>query len=738
MPQRVIHIAPLIIVLTGAPLGRCCGQFGTSGIYRHVFLTIADPLYIVPWGLFLPSAVTGAITSGPLGVQGPQSAAAASVMPQTDVTNERSGAVVFVLSSEVRDASGVLVGAANTSATLPPGGSTRLFQEVMLSGPVPLWNTASRPPLHTVRSTLWASGSVVDTVDTTIGIRSAVWTPTAGFQLNGLKTPVHGFSNHQSWAGCGNAVPARVDEYRITSLKALGANLWRGSYPGNNELMDMADAHGMLMWVENRLLQYAVQPLVGSGDANAQCQPVPGDNCTNAPDQTTCTTYHVPCSLGQCNCVWSGHTCSQSTVACSPALPPTDLADPQLLQDIHDMVLRDRNHPSVVIWCLCNEEGCDIGDADGGVFAAQFKAAINAADTTRPITANTEWRVGSTDTLTTVLDVMTCSYNYDTYEIYHKHHPFRPFMGGESASCTSDRGYYAATNASRGLINGDSAPACAATAWAAAASTEWASGSVAWTGHDYKGEPGPLNWPDVGSHFGVYDIAGFEKDRGAYYRSWWLPSGGTFVRASPRDWTAPVAVGAHVSVFVFTGAAAAEALVNGVSVAGRQPVTALGFAEFGPVLFTPGNLTAVAYDRSGALVAVDTVLTAGAPAALRLSLEDNNGRPYAADGQDVALLRCAVVDAGGRVVPGASNKVTFTVSGPGAVYGVGNGDPANQIPDKVGRKDLPYGGVWAIPTYMGLVRAIVGTLAGQPGQVVVRATAPGLASGEVAFATTGT
>lgn len=165
-------------------------------------------------------------------------------------------------------------------------------------------------------------------------------------------------------------------------------------------------------------------------------------------------------------------------------------------------------------------------------------------------------------------------------------------------------------------------------------------------------------------------------------------------------------------------------------------MNALGYADFGPVPFNPGNLTAVAYDHSGATVAVDSVLTAGAPTALQLSLEDNNGKPYTADGQDVALLRCAVVDSNGRVVPGASDRVTFTVaSGPAAVYGVGNGDPANLTPDKVGRKDLPYGGVWVIPTYMGLVRAIVQTLAGKPGKVIVNATAPGLKAGEISFTT---
>lgn len=84
-------------------------------------------------------------------------------------------------------------------------------------------------------------------------------------------------------------------------------------------------------------------------------------------------------------------------------------------------------------------------------------------------------------------------------------------------------------------------------------------------------------------------------------------------------------------------------------------------------------------------------------------------------------------------MPGASNKVTFTVSGPAEVYGVGNGDPANLTPDKVGKKDLPYGGVWTIPTFMGLARVIVQTQAGHPGNIVVYASAPGLQEGKASF-----
>jgi beta-galactosidase len=444
--------------------------------------------------------------------------------------------------------------------------------------------------------------------------------------------------------------------------------------PPNPELLDYCDQHGMLVWDENRFINKGVQPLMSAKD--------------------------------------------------TPLPPTVAVADPQLLLDAQSMVLRDRNHPSVVIWSLCNEGGCEIGNVYGGVIGAQFKDVISAADTMRPITANSEWDVGSTDSLTNVMDVMTCSYNYGLYELYHHTHPWKPIMGGESASCTSDRGYYGPTNATTGHVTSDD-DGCVTSSWASAATNLWDSGNFAWTGHDYKGEPTPLNWPDVNSHFGVLDIAGFEKDSAGYYRAWWLASGATYLKLMPQDWTQPVPVGTPITLRAYTGAASVEAFVNGASL-GKVAVPSFGEARWPAVPFMPGNISAIAYDSNGATVATAVVQTAGPPASLQVTPVQVGPLTYSADGKDVALFTIAVMDAQGNLVPNANPLLTYTVTGPGTIIGLGNGNPSDLTPDKVGNPDLPYGGVWARPAFMGLARAIVQTQAGSPGPISLTVNGEGL------------
>ena len=228
-------------------------------------------------------------------------------------------------------------------------------------------------------------------------------------------------------------------------------------------------------------------------------------------------------------------------------------------------------------------------------------------------------------------------------------------------------------------------------------------------------------------------MVGFEKDSASYYRAWWRQDGATFIRASPQDWTLPVPVGAMIPLFAFTAAPSAEAFVNGVS-QGVRNISAYGYASWPAVPFAPGTFTVRAYDASGATVAEDTVATAGAPAALQLTLEVIGARPLTADGADVALVSVAVVDAAGALVPGAGQALTFAVSkGPGVILGLGNGDSSDTTPDKVGMPDLPYGGVWTRSAFMGRARAIVRTVRGTPGDITLSVSAPGLPTATITF-----
>jgi beta-galactosidase len=353
---------------------------------------------------------------------------------QVDVQNARATASNVSLAITVLDGGGNTVASASASASLSAGGWARLTPTVTWSGPINLWNTEVTS-MYDVRADVTdESGSVVDSVTVPIGVRDAIWTANTGFMLNGFKVPAKGFSQHQDFAGCGTAVPDRVNELRVAQIRALGGNFWRTAHnPTNPELLDFFDKHGMLGWVENRFINQGVQPISGPKDRPLAFPPM----VTNA--------------------------------------------DPQLLADAQAMVLRDRNHPSVVIWSLCNEGGCQIGEPAGAAIGAQFKNVINYADTTRPITANGEWSIGSSDTMTNVVDVVTCSYNYQEYTQFHLTHPYKPIMGGESASCTTDRGYYRATNASEGHMNSDD-DGCVVSAWASAANNAWDSGNFVWTG----------------------------------------------------------------------------------------------------------------------------------------------------------------------------------------------------------------------------------------------------------------
>ena len=352
-------------------------------------------------------------------------------------------------------------------------------------------------------------------------------------------------------------------------------------------------------------------------------------------------------------------------------------SDPQNLDRLERLVLRDRNHPSVFLWSIANEEFKVQTSPVGGRVAETMQALVKRLDPTRPVTYAAN--VGNVfEGINRVIEVRGWNYfvGETNMDAYHAAHPRQPNVGTEQGSTVSTRGIYA-NDKSRGYVSAydDNAPSWAHTAetwWSFFAPRPWLSGAFVWTGFDYRGEPTPYWWPCVNSHFGILDTCGFPKDNFYYYQSWW--SDRRVLHLLPH-WTWPGREGQELEVRALSNCDAVELFLNGQSL-GRQPMKKNSHLRW-EVKYAPGALSAKGY-RAGQVVAETKVETSGAPASVQL-VPDRTA--INADGEDVSVVTVSVTDAQGRVVPVATNSVQFDLEGPGRLLGVGNGDPSCHEPD---------------------------------------------------------
>jgi beta-galactosidase len=352
-------------------------------------------------------------------------------------------------------------------------------------------------------------------------------------------------------------------------------------------------------------------------------------------------------------------------------------SNPQNAIRMAQLVLRDRNHPSVGIWSLANEEFKVQTTPAGGRVAATMQVLVKKLDPTRPVTyaANV---ANEFQGINSVIEVRGWNYHIGTnnMDAYHAAHPTQPNVGTEQGSTVSTRGIYA-NDKSRGYVSAYdvNAPSWAHTAetwWSFFAPRPWLSGGFVWTGFDYRGEPTPYWWPCVNSHFGILDTCGFPKDNFYYYQSWWTDR--KVLHLLPH-WNWPGREGQEIDVRALSNCDEVELFLNGESL-GRQQMKRNSHLRWN-VKYAPGTLSAKGY-KGGQVVAEDKVVTTGAPASIQL-VPDRQA--INADGEDVSIITASVTDAQGRMVPVTSNLVHFAVEGPGRVMGVGNGDPSCHEPD---------------------------------------------------------
>jgi beta-galactosidase len=374
------------------------------------------------------------------------------------------------------------------------------------------------------------------------------------------------------------------------------------------------------------------------------------------------------------------------------------------------MVLRDRNHPCVFMWSLCNEEYIQ-GTPEARRLGTALKSLILGLDPTRPVTAAMNGGFEGNG-LSKILDVMGFNYNDKQYDPYHRAHRRQPAIATETASAVGTRGVYRPAAGERRVSAYDIGPTpewgTAEKAWKAVAERPYMSGSFVWTGFDYKGEPTPFRaWPNVHSNFGILDVCGFPKDSYYYYKSWW--SGQAVLHLLPH-WNWEGMEGRELDVWAHSNCAQVELFLNGKSL-GKKAMPRLGHLEW-KVAYAPGVLSAKGYTAGGSLMAEDKVETSGPPQGLRLRAM----RPeLLADGSDAMAVELAVVDAAGRVVPTASNRVTFKAMGAGSLAGVGNGDPTCTEADISDSRSA----------FNGLCLAVL-RAGSKAGRVTLEAVSPGL------------
>jgi len=635
-----------------------CRWYTGSGMYRHVRLRLTHKLRIGRWGVFITTPEVADDT--------------ALVRIQTTIENNTGQARSFSLQADVVAMNGDVVGSVTTAGMVADGTNQTLLQEIRVARPQ-LWSPAS-PTLYTVKSRLTAGATTVDETASPFGIRALRFDPDKGFFLNGTPTKLKGVCLHHD-AGClGAAVPEKVLERRLRVLKEIGVNAIRTSHnPPAPELLDLCDRLGLLVQDE------------------AFDEFTPGKN-----KWVTGWNAGQPSRFGYAESFdrWSA-------------------------TDLQDVVRRDRNHPSVIMWSIGNEIDYANDPFSHPVLGDEYRpenppaqklvecarpliAAVKQLDPTRPVTmALANAAMSDAVGLGELLDVVGYNYQESRYPGDHEKFPKRVIFGSEN------RHQYAA--------------------WEAVRDNDYVAGQFLWTGIDYLGEA--RSWPNRANGAGLLDLCGFKKPIAWFRQSLWsdrpmvylCASAGVDVETGRRrgagmqeHWNWPSST--TVTVRCYTACSEVALTLNNRPLGTNRLADAVQGTLIWQVPFEPGVLKAVGFN--GGHAACEFVLKTAGPARRIELLPDVT--ELRADGRDICHLEFQIVDEQGVRVPDATNAVTFSVDGPADMLGIENGDLNSPATGKSGTRNA----------YHGRGLAILQSRAAA-GRITVRATSPGLDSGGV-------
>lgn len=338
------------------------------------------------------------------------------------------------------------------------------------------------------------------------------------------------------------------------------------------------------------------------------------------------------------------------------------------------MIKRDRNHPSVIIWALGNEEWAVEGAIIGSRISNELQAYAKKLDTTRPYTVASSGGWGNGVDLG--LDMI--GYNYIRHGDIHAHHkkfPNQLSIGSEESNTQGTRGIYFDDyeNGHMAYVDRNPDGTRIEFGWNFYDERPFLAGLFIWTGFDYRGEPNPLNFPAVSSQFGILDACGFPKEPYYYLKSWWRKE--PFIKITPH-WNWEGKEGDTILVRVNSNCDAVELFLNKKS-HGKKTMEKNANLSWN-VVYEPGTLIAKG-SKNGAIFIEDKVETTNEPFAIQLIADRNEMN---ANGEDVSVITVQMIDDKGREVSTANNEITFNLTGLGKIIGVGNGDPASHEVDK--------------------------------------------------------
>ncbi|MFI5123936.1 MAG: beta-galactosidase GalB [Chitinophagales bacterium] len=497
-----------------------------------------------------------------------------------------------------------------------------------------LWSV-DRPYLYRAVTKITVSGKIVDEYTTPFGIRYFSFDADNGFSLNGKWMKINGVCDHHDLGCLGSAVNKAAIRRQLVILKGMGCNAIRTSHnPPAPELLDLCDELGLLVMDEAFDMW--------------KRQKTPFD-------------YHL---------VW----------------------DEWHKKDLEDQVLRDRNHPSVIIWSIGNEIPEQWGKDSSGIrIAKELASIVRSLDTTRPITSALNHPYPENEIIRSgALDLIGYNYDFKDYANFHERFPGKKFIGTETVSAFETRGFYEMPSDSikryshrknivlpdGTITNTISAYDNASAAWGSTHEEtlreikkhKFLSGQFIWTGFDYLGEPTPYGWPSRSSYFGIIDLAGFPKDIYYLYKSEWTNE--PVLHIFPH-WNQPA--GQLVDVWAFyNNADEVELYLNGKSM-GIRKKTGDDLHVMWRLKFEPGTLKAVSR-KDGKVVLEREIKTAGKAARIVLQADKKTIR---ADGEDLSFITVKVLDKDGNLVPDAGQLIKFNLSDNASIAGVDNGNPVD-------------------------------------------------------------